>query len=104
MLSLTDDDVKKPQTTNYTVKVHITCNNTDFFNECPTDEVKVRNNSRPPVFNDTKPEEVAPVIKKKTNKLWAKIISLSDEGLLTIRFRDYMQTKKFGRFDKNVLS
>lgn len=38
------------------------------------------------------------------NKLWANITSLTDTGLMTIKFRDYMQTKKFGEFDKAKLA
>ena len=33
------------------------------------------------------------------NILWANITSLTESGLMTIRFRDYMQTKKFGEFN-----
>ena len=90
---LKDDDKLSPQFNDeYTLIVDIECRNTLFFKDCPMDEMKNRSSNATVEVEKKKKEH-------PKNILWANITSLTESGLMTIRFRDYMQTKKFGEFN-----
>jgi hypothetical protein len=77
----------------YILEVKIECKNTKVFKDCEGKN-QITSSDQNSRINYLNIEE--PFI----NKLWANITSLSDTGLMTIKFRDFMQTKKFGEFDQ----
>ena len=81
-------------TNNYTWAVHVVCWNNQYYNRCPP------NFTEPVVQNETVEIAKAQV---QYNELYANITSLTQTGLLTIQFKDYMQTRPFGYFNRTQL-